>query len=634
MIISLRRLLRTPAPWLIGILAICLFIYWPGLHGSFLFDDFPNIVDNPNVHVTSLTLREWSQAALASPASELKRPLSMLSFAANEYFTGSHPFPMKLTNLVIHLLNGVLLFLFLIALFKLWNRTLAVPFSKNQLAWIAFSVTSAWLLAPINLTSVLYVVQRMESLAQTFVLLGLWGYVVSRARLLDGKPGMTQLATVLCSCTVLGLLCKETAVLLPFYAALIELAILGFEGKDPAVKKRLHLFYILFLVLPGLAGLAWLAPRTFGPGTYIGRPFTIGQRLLTELRVVTDYIGWTLLPLPDQLSFYHDDIALSSSLINPPQTLVCIIFLMGLLSVALWQRRRHALLSLGLLWFFAAHSLTATIIPLELVFEHRNYFASIGLFIAAADIVLLLPLQLKLVRWLAPIGMGTLLAFTTALRAQEWSNPLRLAYTEVAEHPLSPRANYELGRLLVIASNYKSDSPFVPEAIKVLDRARLLPGSSALPESALLLLAYHTHQPVDIQWYQSLETKLRVQPLSAEDISSLQSLLSCEVQDKCPIRPDQMLSLFLAALSHPNPPSRLLGIYSDFAVAVLHDYALAERLLVQAAATTSDNERYRHDLLRVRRLEGNKDATNVLSNETQKSSSVQVQPQTAVSSTP
>jgi hypothetical protein len=255
--------------------------------------------------------------------------------------------------------------------------------------------------------------------------------------------------------------------------------------------------------------------------------------------------------------------------------------------------------SLGLLWFFAAHSLTATIVPLELVFEHRNYFASIGLFLALAGIMLLIPADLKWVRLVMPAGMVGLLTFTTALRAQEWSNPLRLAYAEAAEHPQSPRARYELGRLLVIASSYKSDSPFSSEAIRVLNEARLLPGSSILPESGLLLLANHTGMPVDPAWWKSMANKLNMRSPSIEDISALSSLLNCQLKEECRQAPQEMLTLFLAAMSHPTHSSRLLRTYSDFAIGILGDRELAERLLREAIEQSPDETIYRDALERL-----------------------------------
>jgi hypothetical protein len=585
---------------MVCIISITAIVYWPALKGGFLFDDFPNIVDNVNVHVSSLSIREWYRAALASPASQLKRPLSMLSFAANEYFTGNNPFPMKLTNLFIHIFNGIALFLVLLELFELYKlKRPEKPLPSERVTYTSAAITAAWLIAPINLTGVMYVVQRMESLAQSFVLLGLWGYCVSRRHQISKGNGRIRTLSIVYGCTTLGLMCKETAALLPVYAVLIELTVLGFAANTPSVAKQLKLSYLVFFGLPLAIGLITVAPHQLSAAAYAERSFTLGQRLLTELRVVASYIGWTLVPLPNQLSFYHDDITLSSSLLDPPETLICMLLLGSLLILAWLQRKRRPLLSLGLLWFFAAHSLTGTIIPLELVFEHRNYFSSIGLFLALAAVILDLPESVKLVRWAVPLSGLLLFSLTTGIRAQEWSNPLRFAYAEVAQHPYSPRANYELGRLLVILSGYNPDSPFVPAAVRALEAAAALPQSSTLPEAALLLLANHIHTPINEKWWRDIEYKLTRKPPTAEDVSALQSLVRCQSTGECAADTQPLLGAFLAALNHPSPPTRLLMIYSDFSSTLLHDDSLSEEIVREAISKSPGNIEYKIQLANV-----------------------------------
>ena len=97
--------------WLLAALALTTIVYWPGLYGGYLFDDYPNIVENHGVQPHDASVPTLVRAALSSPSSEFNRPLASLSFAANYLATGLDPYWMKLTNLVIHLLNGLLVFL-------------------------------------------------------------------------------------------------------------------------------------------------------------------------------------------------------------------------------------------------------------------------------------------------------------------------------------------------------------------------------------------------------------------------------------------------------------------------------------------------------------------------------------------
>src|SRR5678809_321450 len=97
---------------------------------------------------------------------------------------------------------------------------------------VALWVTAAWALNPINLMAVLLVVQRMESLCHTFVFAGLWLYLVGRTQLMAGERGWMALLAGLLGGVALGVLAKESAVLLPLYALALECTVLGFASHQ------------------------------------------------------------------------------------------------------------------------------------------------------------------------------------------------------------------------------------------------------------------------------------------------------------------------------------------------------------------------------------------------------------------
>lgn len=588
-----------PTIWICAALLICAALYAPGLSGSFLFDDFPNIVENGAVHAGTAEWGGWWNAAMASPSAELRRPLAMLSFAANYWFTGAAPLPMKLSNLAIHLLNGWLTWLVLGKILLLCSPAQRGGMTERQARTAALVVAALWMLSPINLSAVLYVVQRMESLAQLFVLAGLWLYLRGRQAMLSSGGGLGLAVAGLLAGTVLGAMCKESAVLLPLYAFLLEATVLRFGAARPADRRALCLAYAALLLLPAVAGLAWLLPRSLGAQAYAGRPFTLEQRLLTECRVLVRYMGWTLFPRPDQLGFYHDDIALSHGWGDPPSTAGCAALIGAALAAASLMRRRIPLLCLGMLWFFAAHLLTATIIPLELVFEHRNYFASLGLLLAAAGLALQIPPRLRLLRIVLPASALALFGAVLALRAWEWGDPIRFAYAEAGEHPLSPRANYELGRTLAIASRYRPDSKLIDPALDAFERASHLPAAGASPFAAMIVVASHSHRPVAEQWWLNLTDRLTREPPSVDDVRALRTLMECQRKGECPPQIQQLLAAFVAALGHGTPGDQLLGNYGAFAANALGDYPLAARVLAEAAAQSPAVPDYRMDLVKV-----------------------------------
>ena len=242
--------------------------------------------------------------------------------------------------------------------------------------------------------------------------------------------------------------------------------------------------------------------------------------------------------------------------------------------------------------------LTATILPLELIYEHRNYFASFGL------LLVLVPLlcsnaALPLARHTLLLGLLLLWTGQTTATSYAWGNPLRLSYEMAGRAPESPRAQYDLGRTYVVLSKYDPDSPFTNMAYAPLERAAALPHSSILPEQALIYMNARMGRPVEDRWWDSLIEKLRARRPDAQDEGALGALTKCARDHLCSLPPQRMIDAFLAALSHPVPRPRTLAAYSDYAWNVLQDHALAERLATDAIAAAPKESTYRITLIRM-----------------------------------
>lgn len=617
-------------------------VYWPGLNGGWLFDDYPNIVENSGVQPQHFSIPSLVEAALSSPSSDFKRPLVSLSFALNYLAAGLNPYWMKLTNLVVHLLNGLLVYMLTRSLLLLAKPEA----SKERDGRIAAIIATSWMLLPINLTGVLYTVQRMESMANLFVLLGLIGYVAGRQRMLaianiatalqSGTTTSRRTGFLLCAVslsvpTAIGILAKETAAMLPLYALLVEWIVLGFRsvatqaaGKPIAPLKvdvRLVVLFLFVLVLPLVTGLAWLLPGVLNPSSWSIRDFTLHTRLLSEARIIVNYIDWILLPTPHELSFYHDDFRISNGLFSPWTTFTSILSVITLIVCAWLLRPRHPLVALGIALFLGSHLLTGTILPLELIYEHRNYFASFGLMLALIPI--LLPQKsstditiqpgFALVRGTLLVGLLLLWGSETAMTAMAWSNPLELAETLAARAPNSPRAQYELGRTYIIYSHYIPSSPYTQLAYAPLERAAALPGSSILPEQALIFMNAHMHLAVKAAWWHSLIDKLQRHKPTVQDESSLGALTQCVREGQCELSQKYMLQAYFAALSHPEPNARLLAMYGDYAWNVLDDKALGLSMTASATKAAPNETAYRITLIKMLAALGRKsDAQNAM----------------------
>jgi hypothetical protein len=438
-----------------------------------------------------------------------------------------------------------------------------------------------------------------------FALIGLVGYVTARRRMLAGQGGFGWCVASLVACTALGFAAKETAAMLPLYAFLTESLVFGFRtppqqahDRQRRYDGRLVAVFVLLLWLPMMAGLAWLLPGLLRPETWAFRDFTLSTRLLSEARIMVDYIGWTLLPLPQWLSFYHDDFAVSQGLLQPWTTLAAIVLIAALLVLAWQQQRRRPLFTLGIALFFGGHLMTATILPLELIQEYRNYFPSFGLMLAVIPL-LANPGPLPLVRHATLTLLAVLWTALTAFTAWNWGDPLRFVSDLATRAPESSRAQYELGRTLILYSHYDPASPFTARAYASLERAAVLPGASILPQQALLILNARMDKPIKPERWDSLIAALKANPPDEADIGALAALTSCTKGDNCPLDASRMVEAYQAALTHPAPQASLIASYGDFAWNVLGEHEFAMRLMQRAVSAMPSAPGYRITLARM-----------------------------------
>jgi hypothetical protein len=533
--------------------------------------------------------------------------LASLSFALNFLASGLDPVAMKITNVLIHLANGTLIFALVSSLLTSVHGE-----PRTNHIWTALLVAGGWMVLPINLTAVLYIVQRMESIANLFVLAGLLGYIAGRRRMLAGRPGLALAVVSVLIATGIGVLAKETAAMLPLYCALLEVFFFKMQcaasdGAKHRTDKRLVAFYVATLLLPFILGTAWLTPIVMNPEAWARRDFTLQTRLLSEARIVVDYIGWTITPTPTALSFYHDDFVQSTGMFAPWSTFASVLAIVGLAVLAWLLRQRAPLVGLGIAWFLACHTLTATVLPLELIYEHRNYFSSVGLVMAVIG-VLRGETGRPGARSAVPYAvarhtlLGGLLIVWSAhlwITATAWNSPLSLAQELAQRGPDSPRAQYELGRTYIILSGYDPASPFTELAYQPLERAMKIQGSSVLAEQALIFLNGRMKRPVKDIWWESMREKLAARPPAIQDESALEALSKCQQSTLCTFSPEPLLGAFLAAVSHPHPSARLLAMYADFAWTNLKDTKLALSLQRGAVEGAPREMAYRLTLARM-----------------------------------
>lgn len=560
----------------IGVLMLVALVLWPALSGGLIFDDYPIFAENPVIHVTGWHWAQWHQVWTWSQAN-IGRPLAMLSYALN-YALGNSTWGFKFTNLLIHLLNTALVLL-------LARRLLAVVWPapegdaanahQHRLGMWATGIAMAWAAHPLQVSAVMYVVQRMELMGFTFTLLALLAYWRARAQQQAGRRGWPWLMA--CGALIaLGYGAKETIVLVPGYAMLLEFTVLRFAASRPTVRTAWKCFYALGCLAAAGVFFLYALPHYAAPAAYVGRDFTAWQRELTQLRVLPLYLGLIVWPAPSHMMFYYDNYVASTGLLHPITTLYGGLLLLGLLGLAAAMRKRRPLLALGIAWFFMAHTLTSAPINLELVFEHRNYPALLGVVLALADLAWWLGQRSRsrlpaLVACLLILNLG----YLTALRAATWSSKLLLATTLVDYNPGSARAAQDLARSYMAMSGGNPDSPLYSLSIKQLERATTLRTDSPLAEEALLLEAAKNSRLPTQPWWDSFKQKLRTRPLIPDTYLALNKLMTTRVGGDTGIDAHQLAEAYAIAVTRSPGRESLHAEYAELAGAALHDPTLA-----------------------------------------------------------
>lgn len=491
--------------------ACALLTLYPGLSGGFIFDDRANIIENGALHITSLDTQSLLHAAYSFQPGGGSRPLSMLSFALDFWRGGLSPAAFKTTNLVIHGLTTIALVPFLHLLFSL------AGWSRRRSAYAALAVGLLWAVHPLQVSTVLYVVQRMQTLATLFLVLALFAYLRARQAQIEGRPSRQSWGLMLVFWG-LAFASKEDSALLPAYTLALELTVLGFRTAQPVPSRTLRRTY-LTLVLAGLAAYTLVViPHFWSWEAYPSRDFSSYERLLTQARVLMIYVGQILLPLPGNLPFFYDDLQPSRGLLEPLTTLPALAAIAGLLILAWRWRARRPILALGILIFFAGHFVTSNVIGLELAFEHRNHFPLIGAVLAAGDLVLAALDRLHAPRRLAAAALlavvVTMGGLTTA-RASVWGHAVKLAHESVELAPRSVRAWLLLCTTYFELSGRNPEHPYFDRAIQYCGEGGALPYSSTLLANVVLFKTLKG-TVTDTDWVRFLE-RLRTVPMNAEN---------------------------------------------------------------------------------------------------------------------
>src|SRR5690625_1118936 len=563
-----------PVAAFLAVLAFAGWAYSLGINGGWQFDDAGSLgglvsVDN---------IPSAFQFILGGRAGPTGRPVALLSFALQADAWPDRPEAMLAVNIIIHLFNGLLVFVVAALLARLTAAAHGASAARQR--WLAALTASAWVLAPFLASASLMVIQRMTTLSATFVFAGMAVYLLGRMRV-QRRPLQAAVIMTLGAGlgTLLAAFTKENGALLPALLLVTELALLN--RLVPIEIRNVRRWLWLVLSLPTLVLLGYLSSKLFSAANnFQNRDFTLLERLMTQCRVLWDYIINLLLPRQSAVSPFADDYMASTGLLSPFTTLLGLLGLVALSAVAWRLRKRWPVLLFGWAFFLVGHLLESTIVALELYFAHRNYVPAFGLFFALAWLVVITP-KSNFVRKAAPGFAALWLALTGVVLADAdatWGKSALAAEMWYLSHPSSVRAAQYL------AAHYRAENDRLA-ADKVLNMTRELTNGSLMLEFTILTNCFGSEEKLYRDWQLALPVLHNHQALNFHHVDALANIVKVNINQDCRIADngemlDAVESLYLSEKHHFNNFSRhhLAQLLAELAHTIgRHDYAI-ERL--------------------------------------------------------
>lgn len=519
-----------------------------GLPGAFLIDDSIRI---ENKDIPRLDLASLARAIESTDVGLLGRPISLASLFTTKFIYGYQPAPFKHENILLHLLTGLMIFWLI---YRLMISPVFRQYAPSHLHRTAYATiaTTIWLVHPLQVSTVLYVVQRMTILSTLFTIAALLAYTAARQNFAARPVVAFSLVIATAASALLGVLSKEDSALIPIYILLIEVFAFRFTADTQRERRLLHIVVTIFIVVPlFLGGLYFVTHIDSLFYDYAVRQFDLMERLATQTVVMWRYVALLLMPTLSGMSLYHDAIPIHT--FGSAWSIAALSGWVLVLLFLLVFRNRYPLLVFGCTFFLASHLMESTVIPLELMFEHRNYLGSMGLFLAVTDL---------LVRGYARLPKGPaiivpaisvlliLLLFQSTVRSDVWSDKEKLLLVTVSDHPESDRA-------ASVLANMRLEQRQLETARHILRVAIDRPPHRARPGLRLHLLGTYCLQPQSssppAELYNAALTDLQTKPIHAYVLSALNVMRELTKANRCPgIAAADLVPLFEAAGNNPN----------------------------------------------------------------------------------
>ena len=432
---SITRLANLLFPCFL-IITIGIICYSGSFDASFTFDDIPSIINNESIKDL------WDLKTILE-ANET-RFLAFFSFAVNYHIHGLNLFGYHLVNLIIHILTALTLY-WLVRVLFLTPEMKETPISQHAES-IALVVSLVFVSHPVETQAVTYIVQRMTSMVALFYLLSLVLYIKARIHYDERNSRHIPFYVGSITAALLAMFTKEISVTLPLCIIVCE-----YFFFSPSLKKigrKLSYLWPMLFTLP-VVPLTYILTKKemmerVGLATMMVETDSISRLdyLLTQFNVISTYIRLLFLPIHQSIDY---DYPLADHFFEPA-TFASFLLLLFIFVLALLVFKKFRLVSFGIIWFYLALMVESSVIPIrDVIFEHRLYLPSVGIFLSSTVLLFhLLGHRRKILFALFAVVIS-LASVATINRNIVWKNAALLWNDAVAKGNIKARTMNNLG---------------------------------------------------------------------------------------------------------------------------------------------------------------------------------------------
>ncbi len=425
--------------FIILIIFITFYAYNECVNNSFVYDDHYFVEKNLAIRSLKNIPRFFLDPIHTNASTEWKgiyRPLRTTSYALEYKLYRLDPGGYHLTNLMLHIINVVLTFIFVNLLTS----------DKR----ISIITTLLFAIHPAYSEAVLWIGSRADLLLGFFELLTIITFI------LFIRTGNKKYYVWTIFNFILALLCKETAIVTP----VIFLAISKAMGKKPKRKTIILPFVIAFIYLPvRIYLMQGFAQREWWGGSFI-------NNFLTAIKLISHYIY--LLIFPYHLSVDYG-IKPVQSLFDLQLIISTFIIIVVLWLSYKWVKTKKSMQWLGVVWFFLFLAPALNFIPITTITGDRFlYLSCIGIFMSIASIIFSFKTkQAKTIFLLLLLMLSATYVITIKNRTREWNNDYSLFSSVLKYNPNSWMSYQDLGTLHYQIKDYKNAHQFFLKALSI-----------------------------------------------------------------------------------------------------------------------------------------------------------------------